>query len=300
MKYSVVTANMSSSKMLKVSLKEDNLLPLDEKALDIGFAAKTALKSLKKEVSQEKKKNFLSQCRSFLVKLVEKLQQRNPMKYDLVLGSACLDPDIMLHDEVAVKLRLISKALEVLVEHNRMTGAEADKAKSHYQSLCSRPSTQTDLKKFQQGDRLDAFLMGLCRSQQSNDEFVKFVQTILCLSHGQASVERGFSINKSLLVENMVEQSLIAQRILKDHVRAKHDGDFFKVDITKPLILSVRNAASRYKEAKKHESNKLVDEERENQERKRKSIELKEKEAERKRLRLQLVELDKDITYLRK
>ena len=31
-----------------------------------------------------------------------------------------------------------------------------------------------------------------------------------CLSHGQASVERGFSVNSNLLVENMHEDNLIA------------------------------------------------------------------------------------------
>ena len=41
---------------------------------------------------------------------------------------------------------------------------------------------------------------------------------LLCLSHGQASVERGFSVNSNLLVENMHEDSLIAQRISHDHM----------------------------------------------------------------------------------
>ena len=43
---------------------------------------------------------------------------------------------------------------------------------------------------------------------------------LLCLSHGQASVERGFSVNSNLLVENMHEDSLIAQRIVQDHVKS--------------------------------------------------------------------------------
>ena len=43
---------------------------------------------------------------------------------------------------------------------------------------------------------------------------------LLCLSHGQASVERGFSVHSDLLVENMHEDSLIAQRIVQDHVKS--------------------------------------------------------------------------------
>ena len=43
---------------------------------------------------------------------------------------------------------------------------------------------------------------------------------LLCLSHGQASVERGFGVNSNLLVENMHEDSLIVQRIVHDHMKS--------------------------------------------------------------------------------
>ena len=35
------------------------------------------------------------------------------------------------------------------------------------------------------------------------------MKMILCLKHGQADIERGFSINKNLLKDNMKEASLI-------------------------------------------------------------------------------------------
>lgn len=38
------------------------------------------------------------------------------------------------------------------------------------------------------------------------------------LSHGQASVERGFSVNKEIEVENLPEHSLVAQRTICDYV----------------------------------------------------------------------------------
>ena len=40
------------------------------------------------------------------------------------------------------------------------------------------------------------------------------VKVLLVLSHGQASVERGFSVNKEIEVENLHEHSLVAQRII--------------------------------------------------------------------------------------
>ena len=37
------------------------------------------------------------------------------------------------------------------------------------------------------------------------------------LSHGQSSIERGFSVNKDLLVENLNQQALIGQRKMYDY-----------------------------------------------------------------------------------
>ena len=44
------------------------------------------------------------------------------------------------------------------------------------------------------------------------------VKLLVCLSHGQAATERGFSVNKEVKVENMKQNSLAAQRTVCDHV----------------------------------------------------------------------------------
>ena len=61
---------------------------------------------------------------------------------------------------------------------------------------------------------------------------------ILLLSHGQASVERGFSVNKEILLENMLEHILKAQRTISDHTCIKFVGGALNVKITKELVLS--------------------------------------------------------------
>ena len=76
---------------------------------------------------------------------------------------------------------------------------------------------------------------------------------LLCLSHGQASVERGFSVNSNLLVENMHEDSLIAQRIVHDHVKSlKLEAYEFKV--TKTCLDNANRARRRYFDALKQKS----------------------------------------------
>ena len=66
------------------------------------------------------------------------------------------------------------------------------------------------------------------------------MKIILTLSRGQASVEKGFSINKSILVENLTETSLISQRIVLDQWRSKH------FEVGKNLRKSVTSARGNY------------------------------------------------------
>jgi len=41
---------------------------------------------------------------------------------------------------------------------------------------------------------------------------------LLVLSHGQASVEKGFSVNKQIEVKNLAEESCIVKQIICDYV----------------------------------------------------------------------------------
>ena len=69
----------------------------------------------------------------------------------------------------------------------------------------------------------------------------------MILSHGNASVESGFSINGDMLVENQHEESLIAQRIVYDSVKAI--GGVHKVELDKKMRQYARGAYSRYQTA---------------------------------------------------
>ena len=43
---------------------------------------------------------------------------------------------------------------------------------------------------------------------------------VLTLSHGEATVERGFSVNKEVLVSNRQETSLVAMRLVHSSMQA--------------------------------------------------------------------------------
>lgn len=81
-----------------------------------------------------------------------------------------------------------------------------------------------------------------------------FIKKIVILSHENAALKRGFSINKEFLVENLLEESLVAQRTVYDAINAA--GGVTEVKIDKSLILNARNACSLTKRPWKHQKAK--------------------------------------------
>lgn len=169
--------------------------------------------------------------------------ERSPLRYKLTRGATCLDPACALLVEVGEKRLTI--ALEVLTEHQWLTGLEAERAHRSYVQVCSLSSTQACLKNFDRKQhRLDSLWFELC--SPNHTELLSFVKLILCLSHGNAAVERGFSVNKECLVENLSEESPIAQRRVYDGVSAA--GGVTKIEITSRMMQMVRGANIRWKD----------------------------------------------------
>ena len=64
-------------------------------------------------------------------------------------------------------------------------------------------------------------------------DLLEFVKMILTLSYGQAAVKMGFSLNKEVEVENMKHETVIAQRLICDHVKSV--GGILYVDLNRVL-----------------------------------------------------------------
>lgn len=65
--------------------------------------------------------------------------------------------------------------------------------------------------------RVDHFWFELTNEHKCYN-FQNLIKLLLTFSHGNANLERGFSINKECLVENLEEKSLVAQRSIYDAV----------------------------------------------------------------------------------
>ncbi len=94
------------------------------------------------------------------------------------------------------------------------------------------------------------------RKNLDYQELWTVIKRILILSHGNASVESGFSITNDLLVENLQLESMMTLRLVHDSVRAS--GGIKKIDwLSKHLLLSFRSAYSRYQDARDRKGRKM-------------------------------------------
>ena len=89
--------------------------------------------------------------------------------------------------------------------------------------------------------RLDTFFFKFLEGRPPFSNFANVLKINLTMSHRQASVEQGFSINKSLLVENLSKESLISQRIIYDHMKL-NDLQSYELEITSALRKSVKSS----------------------------------------------------------
>jgi hypothetical protein len=197
---------------------------------------------------------FKEQCLLFLQHLTSKLVEKCPLKYQLVKGATCFNPEIMLSE--TLRVARVSTALNVFVEKKRVSAASADKVKRAYSSLCEQQSVQTRLRQFKRKEhRLDQFLHEIVKQEDVDDALLSFMKQILVLFHGNAAVERSFSINKECLVENLQEDSLVAQRCVYDAAF----GGILAAPISKAMIHCVRNASAKRVEALKKKSDDMSD-----------------------------------------
>ena len=122
------------------------------------------------------------------------------------------------------------------------------------------------------------------------------MKIILTLSHGQAAVERRFSLGKSSLQTNITEELIIAKKIVRDHLLA-NKIELSSYQVPNKLILLCNSAHSKYKASLKE---KAKDAERNKDSEKRKLIqsEIDELVDKEKKLTSACQSLDNDFVQL--
>lgn len=264
--------------------------------VDVGFSTKKVLKELK--LSEREILGFKHECQKILVAVVTKLLDKSPLKYRLVKGLTSLNPHIIYQQPSLGQTRM-EYVLEALHEANRITENVADRAKAQYISLCceSKEALETKFKEYisisDDSMGLDIFFADILAENKQYSELWQVIKLCLILSHGNAAVESGFSINKSMLVENMHEESIIAQRQVYDSIL--YYGGVRCVPINHRMLLSVRCAHKKYQDYLEKTRLKVKEEDRKKAEKRRISDEIRKLEDEKKVKRMQSQECEARI-----
>lgn len=211
--------------------------------VEIGFGAKNSCKNVKELDVQL----FRKDCRSFLLEMYLKLTgPKSPLRKSMVKGAACLSPAVMLNE--TLRVQYVTIALDELTAKNHIPNIDADLIKKNYLAICEQPTVQQKLKTFDiSSHRLDSFLHDILLDAKASQALLSFCTMIFTMFHGNSAVERGFSINKECLVENMNEVSLISQRSIYSAVQAV--GGISNIEICSGMIRAARRASSKRKEA---------------------------------------------------
>ena len=208
------------------------------------------------------------QCIEFLAATTKKIMQRIPLKYSVIRAISCFVPSRVVSSRTLSEKRMAELA-QLLYERNHFTSVVSDCAKVQFSTLCAKAAgdLRNSFESYSRQDtRLDAFYFSITGDKSDFAELWSVVKCVLVLSHGNANVESGFSVNGEMLMENLHEQSLVAQRQVYDAVLAA--GGVTAVEVDKSLLQFVRSSHSRYLECLRKKRLSTHDEEQKASERK--------------------------------
>nr|CAD7200981.1 unnamed protein product [Timema douglasi] len=220
------------------------------KNIDVGFATKRLLGETAITVTERQKLEFIHECRSMLTTMIAKLQERSPLKQKAVRGLSSLDPCVIQHSPQLGQKRF-SFLLEELNHANIINDVLAENAKKEYLHFCNLKKSQLQeifrpCDQFSDEVGLDTIYGSFLIGDANYKHLWEVIKICLVLSHGNATVEGGFSVNKSLLVENMHEKTVTAQRHIHDEIQEA--GGIKNIHISKKMLDYVRGARKRYHE----------------------------------------------------
>lgn len=218
------------TKLMKIDVREEKNLVLAKK-VDVGFATKHSLEGIH-DLTKEEVLGFFVGARKFLVGTVAKLVEKSPLKYSLVKGMSSLDPAIMRNDPT-LAASLFRLVLEVLGRSHWLSDSQCEIALQEYRNLLRCIDVQgTDITFNESTERLDDFWLTKIPSQMEGlVDTLNVIKLVLPLSHGQATVERGFSTNTQLLQPNMKEKTLVSLRLVHNYLTSSgiHNASDFEV-----------------------------------------------------------------------
>ena len=179
---------------------------------------------------------------SIMAELCTLIVEKSPVKYPTARQLACLNPGNMASDPQN-SATAFEKLLRTLSDTHWIQDAQCQLALDEFRTLlkqCDSSFTEFSMLR----DRLDTFWIETISKSPLYRNLWPIVRKLLILSHGQASVERGFSVNKNMVADNQTEDSLIARRVIKDFIQSA--GGLKHISINNEMRAAAKSSRMKY------------------------------------------------------
>ena len=70
---------------------------------------------------------------------------------------------------------------------------------------------------------------------------------VFVVLNAQAQIERGFSVNKEMMIGNLEAESLHSQRLVYDSIKASPKREIHEIEIGNKMLLLCKSASLSYK-----------------------------------------------------
>lgn len=220
--------------LLKIDLADKSKYVTHDK-LDVGFIVEKQLDDLvrKKKISERQVLEFRMECTEFLAQTSKALLDKAPLKYRLVRCLSCLDSQVIC-TKPQVAMACFKCVMENFVDANRVQDSELDDNHDLFHEFVTQVKAKDTFVNFNHDDEtmcLDQIIHEVLAGVDKWKKLWLVVRQLLLLSHGQAAIERGFSINRNVSVDNLSPQNFVSLRIIKDYIRSV--GGLKSVEVTK-------------------------------------------------------------------
>ena len=166
----------------------------------------------------------------------------------IVRGAKAFDPNTILRTESKELRRKVKRLMQKLVSLKIIAFKTGDSALTQYSNFLENevtPPKELFLSFNRKNCRLDDFFFKNTNVEQKFSALDLVLKIIFSMSHGQASVERGFNDNNAVLHHNMAAGSAIGRRFVKNYMSV-NGLESYTVPITPQFLKSAKCARRRY------------------------------------------------------
>ena len=158
----------------------------------------------------------MKECFNMVLDVLIGLQERSPLKYSILGNASAISPVNIVSKKEDCVLKFHG-LVDLLFRKKWLSAKSLDNCKQQYNEFLEDVQFKQEesfLKFNYITDLLDDFLCPYLADEKKYENLLYVCEIVMILSHEQSSIERGFSINKEILDNNLQEKSLISQRLI--------------------------------------------------------------------------------------